>query len=406
MLVHGAGVVYAVKPTDRRRSILAEVVGTNVSITELGFSRNSRRRRRNGVSLVGGMERGLRVPVTVVLSAGKPRCHVGAFRGNGVRLGSKSAFALAASSVMKGRREMSIGCRGLVGSLGINSHILITGKVVVLRIQRLGKGSTVYSIVTKNALSSEGDVGFPGGIVGRTCLDGRSGSSLLFNVGGRISCITTSFISAGRSMTSLEDFLSRGNKRSVRVVTGVRGHSNMSRIRRVYRVTGKVVVTEKSLNIRVPKIRMPTVRGCLVGGYHVLNAHMVATARVLRSVVRGPHPAETRLSSMTGTMCSNSSTVVLSKRSTTNGCPMRTMGGVTRATRCARGRVGCNGEFTGTSFRAGDVISTVSRTAYTVTVSISTGYVMIDSLANHAIHVIDHFHYPISVVNVAASRGT
>ncbi len=404
-VLEGAGVIYAVKPTYRGRRAVARVTGTNVGITHLGFSRGARTSRLEDVRLIGGMHRGLRLPVTVVLSAGNPRCHVGAFGGNGVFLGSNSGFAFATSRIRNSSRHISVGCGSLPHRLSRNSGVLLGGNLLDFAISDAASASMGYAILVNNRLSGHGDVDFPGGRLGRVCLDRRSGRSVLFNMGGSVSFVTYSFISYHRSLLSVGRFLERGGIRSVKLVTGVRGHSNISGVRRVYRRYSNVVITHNSVKIRVPFRRLPTVRGGLVAGYHLLNGRIVATARVLRSVVRGPHPAHTRVSSVTGTICSNADTVVLSNRATTNGCPILTIGAVTRVTRGARRGVRCRGHFLAHRFGVGGAISTVSRTAYNVTVSLRTGAVIMYSLSNSATHVISHFHPTIPVVNVAASRG-
>ncbi len=384
--------------------MLANLYRTNVGITHLGFSRDARRRRRRHVSAVGQIQRRLRLPVTVVLSAGNPRCHVHAFRGKGIVLARKSAFAFAATSIIKSRAQISIDCSHLARRLIPNSAVLLGGNLLAFQMRTVRKYSVHAQIRVNNRLSSHGDVDFPNGIVGRGCLSSRSGTSVTFNVRGSISCVTYSFISGGRSVLSIGTCLGRVNTRGVRLVTGVRGRSNFSGVRRVYRRYSNVVITQNSVNIRVPFRRLPTVRGGLVAGYHLLNGQIVATARVLRSVVSDPHPAHTRVSSITGTMCSNADTVVLSNRATTNECPIRTMTAVTGVTRAARGGVRCRGHFCHARFRVGGTISTVSRSAYNVTVSLKTGTVVTYSLSNVATHVMSHFHPPMPVVNLAASR--
>lgn len=201
-------------------------------------------------------------------------------------------------------------------------------------------------------------------------------------------------------MVSVRHVLSRRGD-PVGVVTGVRGRRNISGVSRVLRITCNVVVTHNSLNVRMPTRGVPNVRHILVHGYIRMGGPIVITARVLRSVVDGPHPAHTRIASVTGTVCCHASTLVLDNRATCKGCPIRTIravAGMTHRTRGAGLTTGSvhipvrNGSLSIASFLTGRTIGSSS--------GLRMGTVVASDCANHATHCLTTFHNASAIFSV------
>lgn len=405
-IVGGAGVIYAVKPGARSRRVLTGVLSTNVGIVHLGFSRNSCTRRNRHVRGLHGIVDGANGATTVLLSAGNPRVHAVGLRNNGsISLGTNRAFAFAASgSIVNGDRVITMACRNFAASLSINGAMLISSNLVNVRIATVRNGGIVYGILGGNSLNRGGNIGLPNISVTLPTLTRGSGRSLVFNYRRNMSFITTSFVHGHSSIVRVHRRLGTRNNRGVRVVSGVRGRRNLGGFSRVLRTSSNVVITHNSLNMRVPMRRIVFTRGVVVRGYVHTHGIIVATARVLSSVVGGPHPAHTRTNSITGTVLSNASTIVLSNRSTGNGCPLRTISVVTAVYRHASHIVGDHLRFGGSGHGL-HVARTMYHNTIRATRGLSTPLVIITARNNGSTHTMHGCFPSTAVLTLAAGRG-
>lgn len=413
-VVEGAGVIYAVKPTYSSGRVVHGVVSTNVGITEVGVSRNICSQLRIAVGGLGRTVTRDNRGITVLLSAGNPRIEINAFGSNSIRLIRNTRFDLFGGGRRNSRANMDLSFPGLISVFRsrnrgtVNERLLLSSNVVSLIIGSMGPRSVIYAMGGNNILGGHGDVGVPNCFVGVPCMDTRSEGSVRFNLGRNTAIITTSFIHGRSSIEALHSFVSDLNCRCIRVVTGVRGRDNISSVSTVVSCTSNVVITHKSVNIRVPFVGLPRVRGAVVEGIISENGCMVATARVLRDVAATPHPAETRVDSITGTICSNADTMVLSTRSTTNGCPVRDMG--TLSTVYSRTRRGNRFATLRRCIRrrkvgsAGPVESDVYGTTGGVTRTMNTGTVVIRDTANQITETVIRCEPSYPIVTITASR--
>lgn len=398
--------MYAVKPGAGSERLVEGLVRGNVSMTHFGFSRNSRRRRGNHVSVLGRLHRRRRTAATVLLSAGKPRVHANILGSKGgVGLRAKGAFALAARSVIKSRGGMSVACGKLTRSMDRKGVVLVSSNLVKLGMVKGASGRVRYRVVGNNRLKRGGNIGMPKMPMELPTVARGSGRSVGFKTRRKVSFVTTSFMEGTRYVLRVGTCLGSLKTPCVPVVTGVRGRRKVDGVSRVVHTTSNVVITHKSLKIRVPTRRLPCLRGVVVRGYGSRFGAIVATARVLSSVVHGPHPAETRMASITGTMCSKASTMVLSKRATRNGCPLRTLRVVIRVVRRARGRLSCSVVLRGRRNRLENKVSdTVKCSSMLTTTGLGTGYVVAPSMSKTASEIMSGLEPERRVLNMAPGR--
>ncbi len=333
VVLGGAGVITSVSSLQYSISFVHSLFGTNVGIIEVGATRTDHRKFRG---LVGGIHR-MSGHVTVLVSAGNPRIEAAGGTRRDARCEASSRIGVVKSPSGRAMHKyVCMSCGSFMGSLTMNTEVLVSSNRLRLGIASGSRRSLRYMIYGSTALNDHGDIGIPNVQVGLPSVARGSHAGVLCTVRGSVSFVTRSFIHGTRSMLSIHRVLGTC-KDSVGIVTGVRGRRNISGVSRVLRITSNVVITQKSLNVRMPRRHVPNVRHGLVGGYVLTGGPIVITARVLRAVVGGPHPAHTRIASVTGTVCCHASTLVLDKRATCNGCPIRTMHAVTAVTTRTRG---------------------------------------------------------------------
>lgn len=364
----------------------------------------TRLNHRNTRGLVGGIH-AISGHVTVLVSAGKPRIHA-AILTRPVPFGTNSHIGIMNGPRRRAaHRYVSMSCPRFIGSLGISNRVLVSSNSLRLIIMRGAPSCLLYRMRGRTALNDHGDIGIPNIHVGLPSLARGSHAGVLCTVRGGVSFVTRSFIHGGRSVLSVGTVLStRGD--SVHVITGVRGRRNISGVSRVLRMTSNIVVTHNSLNVRIPRRHVPNVRHILVHGYVLTGGPIVITARVLRAVVSGPHPAHTRMASVTGTVCCHASTLVLDNRATCKGCPMRTIGAVAGVTTRTRGS-GLSSGSVHVPLSRGDGSIATFLTGRTMGTAAGLGVhtVVASDCDNHATHGLTTFHNGCPILTVYCGRG-
>lgn len=302
--------------------------------------------------------------MTVLFSLRKPSVHAKSLV-RPCRLGGKSAIRVHLNAT--GPRlpfSAAMGCSNLLRSIRTNRAVIISGKNVLVHVTRIHPSELVYSILARNMFNSHHRVGLPNMTLQLPTLARGSLTSLTITMRYRASCMTVSFIQSTTRVTRLQRRVS-GLKNGTRVITGVRSRRTIHRVSSVVLTTSIVVITHKSLNVRIDVRRLPVVRHHVIHRYRELKHHYVITARVLRSVVARPGPAHTRIASISGTVFRRISTIVLSKRASINRCPMhyiRILSSVTRHVRYSNGLGFTTSTVLGKSHR-GTAGTTVSLTS-------------------------------------------
>lgn len=398
-----AGVMTSVSSRHYRMRFVESLFGTNVGIIHVGATRTS---HRNFRGLVAGMHR-ISGHVTVLVSAGKPRIHAATVTNNRpVPCRVNSGIGVMNGPTRRAaHRYVTMSCPNFIRSLRISNSVLVSSNSLRLHIVRGASRCLLYRIRGRTALNGHGDMGMPNIHVGLPSLARGSHGGVLCTVRGSVSFVTRSFIHGGRSILSVHRVLSTCND-SVGVVTGVRGRRKISGVSRVLRITSKIVITHNSLNVRIPRRQVPNVRHLLVGGYVLTGGPIVITARVLRAVVGGPHPAHTRIASVTGTVCCHASTLVLDKRATCNGCPIRTIGAVTGVTTRTRGSGLTRGSVHVPLSRGSGSMATflTGRTMGTAD-GLGVHTVVASDFDKHATHGVTTFHNGCPMLTVYCGRG-
>lgn len=258
-----------------------------------------------------------------------------------------------------------------------------------------------YQIVRNNPLGDHGNIGLPSLGLRLPSLARGSVRSITFNVSRNVSVVSLDFIHRTTSVLTLGTLLTRGKNASVSILTGVRGPRTVHGLSRVLSMISTVVITQNSLKMRVQTRQIPLLRGQVVHRYGRHGVPIVATARVLRDVVCGPHPAHTRTDSITGTVVSNASTIVLSKRSTIKSFPIRTIRVLTHVTHSIRRRLRFVGAPTSGDSRA----RTLDRTLGIVSSALGLGTVIYFARANCATGVTSNRQPHTPIMTFAPGRG-
>lgn len=375
----------------------------------VGFSRNSPRSRGVHTSGIHRVTTGLKHRITVLNSLRKPGVHMSAFGRNGIFLGVKSGFLL--STGLNGNRNsgrgINVSCGNLPTSIIPNSVLLLSSNHIRLGMLRIRNVGIFARIAINNPLSGGGNVGGLNNNLSTRTLARGSGTSVGATTLVNMSCLTISFPHYNRSLGCTHQ-LTHSTKYSTGVITGIRHTRTIydrSTVSSVVLTSSIMVITHNSLNIRVNSPRLINVRGTLVHHTHRLGQTMVATARVVRSVVAGPVPAHTRIVSMTGTILSNASTIVLSTRATTKRCPSRAITTVTHIYLNTRGvpDVGISGRHLSIRFsgiRRTVTVSTVCTTGRLGNIAT----VVAVARSNHATLVASHVDSNLPVFTVSHRR--
>ena len=356
-------IVATLGPGTSTEEMIRELVRFGVDVTRLNFSHGGHEGHLKNAQMVRESAKALGRNVAVMQDVQGPKIRTGEVIGE-TELISGNRVVISPGDFLGDASRLATSYEHIAEDVKPGHRVLIDDGLLELRVEEVGNGEVVCSVVVGGPISSHKGLNFPDSSLSIKGLTPKDVEDLRFGIEElRPDWIAFSFVRSGDEVREIKEKI-REFGGNTPVISKIEKHEAIEDIEDILRASDGIMVARGDLAVELSAERVPIEQKRIVARCRRMGKPVIVATQMLDSMIRNPRATRAEVSDVANAIFDRTDAVMLSGETAIGRYPLQSVKEMDRICRAAEGAINYGRDIVAsTDWGRGDVYDALTHAA-------------------------------------------
>lgn len=397
-------IICTIGPASDNEETLTKMCQAGMNVARLNFSHGTHEEHQKKIDLVRKVREKLGLPIAIMLDTKGPEYRIRTFENKKITLADGDTFTFTTDDVVGNQERVSVNYPRLIEELKVGDRILVNNGLVICEVEKLEGTNAVCKVIAGGELSDCKSMNFPNKVLKGNYLSKQDKEDLLFGIKNEVDFIAASFVSNGKDMKELKDFLNDNGGQGIDVIAKIENRSGVEKIDEICELADGIMVARGDLGVEIPFMEVPSIQKYLIKKCRLKGKRVITATEMLESMIHNPRPTRAEISDVANAVYDGTSAVMLSGESAAGKYPVAAVKNMAEIAEYTEQSIDYREWFKNTDYAIQNNLDAVSHGTCAMAIDVNAKAIVVNSMSGTTARMVSRFRCPVDIIGMTTSE--
>ena len=216
--------------------------------------------------------------------------------------------------------------------------------------------------------------------------------------------MAASFVSNGKDMKELKDFLNDNGGQGIDVIAKIENRSGVEKIDEICELADGIMVARGDLGVEIPFMEVPSIQKYLIQKCRLKGKRVITATEMLESMIHNPRPTRAEISDVANAVYDGTSAVMLSGESAAGKYPVAAVKNMAEIAEYTEQSIDYREWFKNTDYAIQNNLDAVSHGTCAMAIDVNAKAIVVNSMSGTTARMVSRFRCPVDIIGMTTSE--
>lgn len=397
-------IICTIGPASDNEEILTQMCLAGMNVARLNFSHGTHEEHQEKIDLIRRVREKLEMPIAIMLDTKGPEYRIKTFENHKVTLKDGGEFTFTTEDIVGDETRVAVNYPDLIDVLSVGDRILVNNGLVICEVKKLEGKNALCDVVVGGELSDHKSMNFPNKVMPGEYLSQQDKEDLLFGIKNEVDFVAASFVSTGKDMKELKDFLNQNGGAGIDIIAKIENRAGVENIQEICELADGIMIARGDLGVEIPFMEVPSIQKYLISRCRLMGKRVITATEMLESMIHNPRPTRAEISDVANAVYDGTSAVMLSGESAAGKYPVAAVKNMAEIAEYTERGIEYKEWFRTTEFKIHNNLDAVSHGTCAMAIDVNAKAIVVSSMSGVTARMVSRFRCPVDIIGMTTSE--
>ena len=397
-------IICTIGPASDNEETLTQMCQAGMNVARLNFSHGTHEEHQQKIDLIRRVREKLQLPIAIMLDTKGPEYRIKTFENKKITLSDGDEFIFTTDDIVGDETRVAVNYPNLIQELNVGDRILVNNGLVICQVKKLEGNNAVCDVIAGGDLSDHKSMNFPNKVMPGEYLSQQDKEDLLFGIRNEVDFVAASFVSTGKDMRELKDFLNEHGGEGIDIIAKIENRSGVENIDEICELADGIMIARGDLGVEIPFMEVPSIQKYLISKCRLMGKRVITATEMLESMIHNPRPTRAEISDVANAVYDGTSAVMLSGESAAGKYPVAAVKNMAEIAEYTERGIDYREWFRTTRYEIHNNLDAVSHGTCAMAIDVDAKAIVVSSVSGKTARMVSRFRCPVDIIGMTTSE--
>ena len=397
-------IICTIGPSSDNEETLTQMCQAGMNVARLNFSHGTHEEHQQKIDLIRKVREKLQLPIAIMLDMKGPEYRIKTFENKKITLEDGDEFIFTTDDIVGDQTRVAVNYPNLIRELNVGDRILVNNGLVICQVKKLEGNNAICDVIAGGVLSDHKSMNFPNKVMPGEYLSQQDKEDLLFGIRNEVDFVAASFVSNGKDMRELKDFLNENGGDQIDIIAKIENRSGVDRIDEICELADGIMIARGDLGVEIPFMELPSIQKYLINKCRLMGKRVITATEMLESMIHNPRPTRAEISDVANAVYDGTSAVMLSGESAAGKYPVAAVKNMAEIAEYTEKGIDYTEWFRTTRYEIHNNLDAVSHGTCAMAIDVDAKAIVVSSVSGKTARMVSRFRCPVDIIGMTTSE--
>ncbi|MCI5902635.1 MAG: pyruvate kinase [Blautia sp.] len=397
-------IICTIGPSSDNEETLTQMCQAGMNVARLNFSHGTHEEHQQKIDLIRKVREKLQLPIAIMLDTKGPEYRIKTFENKKITLEDGDEFIFTTDDIVGDQTRVAVNYPNLIRELNVGDRILVNNGLVICQVKKLEGNNAICDVIAGGVLSDHKSMNFPNKVMPGEYLSQQDKEDLLFGIRNEVDFVAASFVSNGKDMRELKDFLNENGGDQIDIIAKIENRSGVDRIDEICELADGIMIARGDLGVEIPFMELPSIQKYLINKCRLMGKRVITATEMLESMIHNPRPTRAEISDVANAVYDGTSAVMLSGESAAGKYPVAAVKNMAEIAEYTEKGIDYTEWFRTTRYEIHNNLDAVSHGTCAMAIDVDAKAIVVSSVSGKTARMVSRFRCPVDIIGMTTSE--
>ena len=397
-------IICTIGPSSDNEETLTQMCQAGMNVARLNFSHGTHEEHQQKIDLIRKVREKLQLPIAIMLDTKGPEYRIKTFENKKITLEDGDEFIFTTDEIVGDQKRVAVNYPNLIRELSVGDRILVNNGLVICQVKKLEGNNAICDVIAGGVLSDHKSMNFPNKVMPGEYLSQQDKEDLLFGIRNEVDFVAASFVSNGKDMRELKDFLNENGGEQIDIIAKIENRSGVDHIDEICELADGIMIARGDLGVEIPFMEVPSIQKDLISKCRLMGKRVITATEMLESMIHNPRPTRAEISDVANAVYDGTSAVMLSGESAAGKYPVAAVKNMAEIAEYTEKGIDYTEWFRTTRYEIHNNLDAVSHGTCAMAIDVDAKAIVVSSVSGKTARMVSRFRCPVDIIGMTTSE--
>ena len=397
-------IICTIGPSSDNEETLTQMCQAGMNVARLNFSHGTHEEHQQKIDLIRKVREKLQLPIAIMLDTKGPEYRIKTFENKKITLEDGDEFIFTTDEIVGDQKRVAVNYPNLIRELSVGDRILVNNGLVICQVKKLEGNNAICDVIAGGVLSDHKSMNFPNKVMPGEYLSQQDKEDLLFGIRNEVDFVAASFVSNGKDMRELKDFLNENGGEQIDIIAKIENRSGVDHIDEICELADGIMIARGDLGVEIPFMEVPSIQKYLISKCRLMGKRVITATEMLESMIHNPRPTRAEISDVANAVYDGTSAVMLSGESAAGKYPVAAVKNMAEIAEYTEKGIDYTEWFRTTRYEIHNNLDAVSHGTCAMAIDVDAKAIVVSSVSGKTARMVSRFRCPVDIIGMTTSE--
>ena len=397
-------IICTIGPSSDNEETLTQMCQAGMNVARLNFSHGTHEEHQQKIDLIRKVREKLQLPIAIMLDTKGPEYRIKTFENKKITLEDGDEFVFTTDEIVGDQKRVAVNYPNLIRELSVGDRILVNNGLVICQVKKLEGNNAICDVIAGGVLSDHKSMNFPNKVMPGEYLSQQDKEDLLFGIRNEVDFVAASFVSNGKDMRELKDFLNENGGEQIDIIAKIENRSGVDHIDEICELADGIMIARGDLGVEIPFMEVPSIQKYLISKCRLMGKRVITATEMLESMIHNPRPTRAEISDVANAVYDGTSAVMLSGESAAGKYPVAAVKNMAEIAEYTEKGIDYTEWFRTTRYEIHNNLDAVSHGTCAMAIDVDAKAIVVSSVSGKTARMVSRFRCPVDIIGMTTSE--